>query len=152
MSTEGRVVFGKMDEVVFGKPAADSIAEQTHRLGAERVFLMVSGTLNRETGEIASIRAALGNRCSGLFDKMPPHTPRSAVIAAAAMAREDWPSIGSTMARRPSAKPTERSACLALPMGWPSCWPRALAAALIPLVRFRSPGAPAQPLSGGSPA
>jgi maleylacetate reductase len=88
MSTEGRVVFGKMDEVVFGKPAAEAVAEQSRRLGAERVFLMVSGTLNRETGEIAKIRAALGNRCAGLFDKMPPHTPRSAVIAAAAMARE----------------------------------------------------------------
>src|SRR6202040_4255790 len=75
MATEGRVIFGKMDEVVFGRPAAEAVAEQTRRLGAERVFLMVSGTLNRETGEIASIRAALGNRCSGLFDKMPPHTP-----------------------------------------------------------------------------
>jgi maleylacetate reductase len=88
MTGEGRVVFGKMDEVVFGKPAARAVAEQTLRLGAERVFLMVSGTLNRQTDEIAKIRAALGNRCVGLFDSMPPHTPRSAVIAAAAMARE----------------------------------------------------------------
>jgi maleylacetate reductase len=88
MPTEGRVVFGKMDEVVFGKPAADSVAEQTRRLGAERVLLMVSGTLHRETDEIGRIRAALGNRCVGVFDKMPAHTPRSAVIAAAAMARE----------------------------------------------------------------
>jgi maleylacetate reductase len=87
MSTEGRVVFGKMDEVVFGKPAAEAVAEQTRRMGAERVFLMVSGTLNRETDVIANIRAALGNRCAGVFDRMPPHTPRSAVIAAAEMAR-----------------------------------------------------------------
>src|ERR1700676_2998252 len=87
MPTEGRVVFGKMDEVVFGKPAAGQVAEQTRRLGAERVFLMVSGTLNRETGEIGKIRAALDNRCAGLFDKMPPHPPRSAVIEAAPMAR-----------------------------------------------------------------
>jgi alcohol dehydrogenase class IV len=88
MASEGRVVFGKMDEVVFGRPAADAVGEQTSRMGAERVLLMVSGTLNRETGEIARIRAALGNRCAGLFDRMPAHTPRSAVIAAAAMARE----------------------------------------------------------------
>jgi alcohol dehydrogenase class IV len=87
MTTEGRVVFGKMDEVDFGKPAADSVARQARRLGAERVLLMVSGTLNRETDEIAKVRAALGNRCAGVFDKMPAHTPRSAVIAAAAMAR-----------------------------------------------------------------
>jgi maleylacetate reductase len=88
MPTEGRVVFGKMDEVVFGKPAAIAVAELTRRMGAERVFLMVSGTLNRETDEIGKIRSVLGNRCAGLFDTMPPHTPRSAVIAAAAMARE----------------------------------------------------------------
>jgi maleylacetate reductase len=86
--TGGKVVFGKMDEVVFGRPAAEAVAEQTRRLGAERIFLMVSGTLNRATDEIAKIRSALGNRCVGVFDKMPPHTPRSAVIAAAAMARE----------------------------------------------------------------
>ena len=88
MTTEGRVVFGKMDEVVFGKPAAESVAEQARRLGSERVLLMVSGTLHRETDEIGKVRAALGNRCVGVFDKMPAHTPRSAVIAAAAMARE----------------------------------------------------------------
>jgi maleylacetate reductase len=88
MSAEGQVVFGKMDEVVFGKPAADTVAELTRRMGAERVFLMVSGTLNRKTQEIEKIRAALGNRCAGWFDKMPPHTPRSAVIAAAAAARQ----------------------------------------------------------------
>jgi maleylacetate reductase len=88
MVTSGRVVFGQMDEVVFGKPAADAVAEQTRRLDAQRVFLMVSGTLNRETDEIEKIRRALGNKCVGVFDKMPPHTPRSAVIAAAAQARE----------------------------------------------------------------
>ena len=88
MTTEGRVVFGKMEEVIYGKPAAAAVAEQATRLGAERVFLMVSGTLNRETDEISKIRAALGNRCAGVFDKMPAHTPRSAVAAAAAMARE----------------------------------------------------------------
>ena len=88
MDAGGKIVFGKMEEVVFGKPAAESITEQTRRLGAERIFLMVSGTLNRETDVIAKIQAALGNRCVGVFASMPPHTPRSAVIAAAAQARE----------------------------------------------------------------
>ena len=82
MTSSGRVVFGEMDEVVFGRPAAEAIAEQARRLGATRVFLLVSGTLNRDTDEIAKIRSALGNRCVGVYDKMPPHTPRSAVIRA----------------------------------------------------------------------
>ena len=83
-----RVVFDEMDEVVFGRPAAEVVAEQARRLGAERVFLMASGTLNRTTDEVAKVRHALGNRFAGLFDRMPPHTPRRAVIEAAAGARE----------------------------------------------------------------
>ena len=58
------------------------------RRGAERVFLMVSGTLNRTTDEIEKLRRALGNHCVGTFDNMPAHTPRAAVIAAAEQARE----------------------------------------------------------------
>ena len=85
MPQSGHVVFSQMEEVLFGKPAAETVAEQAK--GAQRVFLMVSGTLNRETDEIDKVRRALGNRCVGTFDQMPPHTPRKAVIAAAEQAR-----------------------------------------------------------------
>jgi maleylacetate reductase len=84
---KGRVVFGAMDEVVFGRPAAAAVVEQTDRLRASRAFLMVSGTLNRQTDEIDKIRRALGPRYAGMFDAMPPHTPREAVIAATNQAR-----------------------------------------------------------------
>jgi maleylacetate reductase len=84
---KGHVVFGAMDEVVFGTPAAEAVVAQMDRLGATRAFLMVSGTLNRQTGEIEKIRKALGSRCAATFDAMPPHTPREAVIAAAEQAR-----------------------------------------------------------------
>jgi maleylacetate reductase len=83
----GRVVFGAMDEVVFGRPAADAIAGQMDRLGSSRAFLMVSGTLNRTTDVIEKIRNRLGPRCVATFDAMPPHTPREAVIAATGEAR-----------------------------------------------------------------
>ena len=85
---KGRVVFGAMDEVVFGRHAAEAVVEQLDRLGAKRAFLMVSGTLNRETAEIENIRKAMGPRCVGTFDKMPAHTPRAAVIEAANQARD----------------------------------------------------------------
>jgi maleylacetate reductase len=84
---KGRVVFGAMDEVVFGTPAAEAIVGQMDRLGLGRAFLMVSGTLNRNTDEIEKIRKSLGSRCVSTFDAMPPHTPREAVIAAAEQAR-----------------------------------------------------------------
>jgi maleylacetate reductase len=88
MLQSGRVAFGAMETVAFGKPAADTLADEARRRDAKRVFLMVSGTLNRTTDEIAKVRRALGNRFAGLFDGMPPHTPRHAVVEAAAMARE----------------------------------------------------------------
>ncbi|MBS0526915.1 MAG: iron-containing alcohol dehydrogenase [Proteobacteria bacterium] len=76
-----------MEEVVWGKPAAETVAALAQKRGAERVFLMVSGTLNRTTDEIDRLRRALGNKCVGTFDRMPAHTPRSAVIAATDQAR-----------------------------------------------------------------
>jgi maleylacetate reductase len=76
-----------MEEVVFGRPASEAVVEQMDRLGASRAFLMVSGTLNRETDEIEKIRRALGPRHAATFDAMPAHTPRAAVIAAADQAR-----------------------------------------------------------------
>ena len=84
---KGRVVFGAMDEVVFGRPAAEAIVAQMDRLRAARAFLMVSGTLNRNTNAIETIRKALGSRYAATFDAMPPHTPREAVIAATGEAR-----------------------------------------------------------------
>ncbi|RPI30549.1 MAG: iron-containing alcohol dehydrogenase, partial [Hyphomicrobiaceae bacterium] len=76
-----------MDAVVFGKPAAEAVAEEARRLSATRVFLMVSSSLNRNTEEIANVKAALGNRCATVWDGMPPHTPRSAVLKATERAR-----------------------------------------------------------------
>ena len=84
---QGRVVYGAIEEVVFGHPAAEAVVAQMDRLGTRRAFLMVSGTLNRQTDEIAKIKDALGARCAGLFDAMPAHTPREAVIAATNAAR-----------------------------------------------------------------
>ncbi len=88
MVQSGRVAFGAMEEVLFGTPAAEAVAELARRYDAHRAFLMVSGTLNRNTDEIENVRRALGERCAGTFDHMPPHTPRHAVIDAANPARE----------------------------------------------------------------
>ena len=37
MLSSGRVVFGEMDEVVFGKPAAEAVAQQAQRRSDPRV-------------------------------------------------------------------------------------------------------------------
>ena len=88
MLTAGRVVFTDMEEVHYGKPADQSVAALVESYGAERVFVMASGTLDRETDEVEKVRRALGNKCVGTFASMPAHSPRSAVIAATRQARE----------------------------------------------------------------
>jgi maleylacetate reductase len=86
MIKRGQVSFSRMEKVVFGVPAAEAVAEQVARSDARRVYLMVSGSLNRQTDAINHIRQALGERCAAIFDRVPAHTPRKAVIEAAELA------------------------------------------------------------------
>ena len=88
MMQSGQVVFTGMDRVIFGRPAAEAVAGEAERLAAERVFLLVSGTLNRETDAVEEMAAALGPRYAGRWDHMPSHSPREAVVACANAARE----------------------------------------------------------------
>ena len=85
---QGRIALTRTESVVHGRPAAEAVVDEAERLGAERVFLLVSGTLNRETDEVRRLEAALGRRFAGLHDDMPAHTPREAVVACANRARE----------------------------------------------------------------
>ncbi|MFT5449570.1 MAG: maleylacetate reductase [Gammaproteobacteria bacterium] len=88
MTESGRVNFSHMDAVIYGRPAAEAVAEEARKLGANRVLLMVSNTLNNTTDEIETVRQALGNLCCGTFHSMAPHTPRNDVVAATRLARE----------------------------------------------------------------
>lgn len=45
----GEIVFTGMERVVFGRPAAQAVAEAADRLDAKRVFILAGGTLNRTT-------------------------------------------------------------------------------------------------------
>jgi maleylacetate reductase len=84
----GEIVFTAMERVVFGRPAAEAVAETAERLGARRVFILAGSTLNRKTDTVRRIAAALGDRYAGVHDEMPAHSPRDAVIACADKARE----------------------------------------------------------------
>lgn len=88
MTISGHIIFDQQEEVIYGQPAAKAIADVVSRLGASRVFLMVSGTLNKNTNEVEKVREALGNLYVGTFDAMPAHTSRKAVIEASEQARK----------------------------------------------------------------
>jgi maleylacetate reductase len=77
-----------MDRVIFGRPAAATVAAEAERLGSKRVFLIVSRTLNTTTPEIGKIAAALGERYAGVFDGVAQHTTREGALATTRAARE----------------------------------------------------------------
>lgn len=77
-----------MERVFFGRPFVEVVLEEVERLGARRVFLLVSNTLNNKTGEIQKLRDALGEKYAATYDDIPAHIPRDAVLRAAATARE----------------------------------------------------------------
>ncbi|HXN66136.1 MAG TPA: iron-containing alcohol dehydrogenase [Bradyrhizobium sp.] len=88
MRPPGSYQYPPMDFVIYGKPAADALREEAERLGASRVFLIASRTLNTKTDEIEKIRKSLGDRYAGTFDGIPQHTTREFVVKAAAVARD----------------------------------------------------------------
>lgn len=88
MQGSGSYRYPPMDLVIYGKPSATAIREEAERLGAQRVYLIVSRTLNTTTKEIAKIRAALGDLYAGTYDGVPQHTTREVVVKAAALALE----------------------------------------------------------------
>jgi maleylacetate reductase len=83
----GILIFPVLERLVYGEPAAQAVAAEAERRGAQRVFVMASGTLNRKTDAVARLRDALGARCVGVFDCMPSFTPRQAVLDATVEAR-----------------------------------------------------------------
>lgn len=84
----GTMIFTAMNRVIFGKAAAASILSEAERLGAKRVFVLSGRTLNTATDEVGKVRAALAGRFAGVFDHMPAHSPREAVVACANAARD----------------------------------------------------------------
>ena len=76
------------ERVFMGLRAADALSEEVARLGATRVFLLVSSSLRHNTDEIEQIQAALDDKIVAVYDGIPPHAPRIAVLSAAAAARD----------------------------------------------------------------
>src|SRR5262245_61518779 len=83
----GTVQWAAQERVIHGKPAADAVREEIQRIGAKRVLLTTTRSL---TGSrlVRDVTSALGDRCVGRFSEIRAHSPREAVIAGAALARE----------------------------------------------------------------
>jgi len=83
----GLYAYLPQERVIFGRPAAEALADEAARLGAARVLIVAPRTLARETTAIEEVARALGARHAAIFDGCRQHTPRATVIAAAEAAR-----------------------------------------------------------------
>src|ERR1700759_2631995 len=88
MRIAGSHQYPTMESVNYGKPAAEALREEAERLGAKRVYLIASRTLNTTTDEIEKIRQALGYRHAATFESIPQHTTREVVIKIARQAKD----------------------------------------------------------------
>jgi maleylacetate reductase len=76
-----------MDRVIYGIKLAEALEAEVKHLDAKAVYVMASGTLDRETDVVETVRQVLGNRLAGVCAKIGSHTPRVDVVAAANAAR-----------------------------------------------------------------
>ncbi len=77
-----------MERVHVGTPFAEAVTEEATRAGAQRVFLLVGGTISRETDWVDRLSRALHGKLAGSWNRMASHTPRGDVVDAANAARE----------------------------------------------------------------
>lgn len=83
----GIVQWTAQERVIHGKPVTDAVRAEIDRIGAKRVLLLTTRSLT-DSRLIREVTSALGDRCVGKFDAIRAHSPREAVIAGAALARE----------------------------------------------------------------
>jgi len=80
--------FPAIDRVIYGRAASEAIRDETERLGAKRVFLIASRTLNSKTDEIEKIKRTLGDKHAATFDGIAQHTTRKQAAEVARHANE----------------------------------------------------------------
>lgn len=78
--------FPRQERVIFGRPAASALVEESERLGCSRLFLVCSRSA-RASSFVEKIADAVGSRLAGTYFDMRPHSPRECVIGAADAAR-----------------------------------------------------------------
>jgi alcohol dehydrogenase class IV len=85
--------FLPQDRVIFGRPAAEAVAETADRMAKTRLLVVASKTLSRKTDVVAKIQSALAERCVGVFDECVEHVPRASVLSLASAVRNSEPDL-----------------------------------------------------------
>jgi maleylacetate reductase len=88
MTAPGRFTYFDIDRVVTGQPFDEALPEEAERAGAKRVYLIVGGTLSRETDVVDRLRSRLRDRLVGVCNRMAAHSPIDQAVDAAKEARK----------------------------------------------------------------
>jgi maleylacetate reductase len=80
--------YPRAEGVLFGTPWEEAMGAEVDRIGAHKVFAIVSGSLRAAMPLEAGLRGALGERFAGIFHGIRAHSPRDDVAQAAAAARD----------------------------------------------------------------
>ncbi len=80
--------YSQLRRVLLNMRATEAVPGLAAAAGAHRVLIIASGTLSRKTPVIGALKAALADRCAGVFDGIGSHTPRPDVLKALSVARE----------------------------------------------------------------
>ena len=73
----------ELDRVHFGIPATEALRTEAGQRGAQRIVVVTSKSLNRNTEAVTTALAQIAPQVVGLFDDCVEHTPRDSVIALA---------------------------------------------------------------------
>src|SRR4051812_22430081 len=77
----GAYEFLAQDRVVFGRRAAEEVAETARSLDRSRILIAASDALTKPDGVVEEIREVLGAACIGVYDRSVEQVPRSSVLA-----------------------------------------------------------------------
>jgi hypothetical protein len=70
---QGTHRYPPMERVIYGVPLAEALAQEVERIGANAVYVLASGTLERQTDVIDRVRAVLANKLAGVRQDRRPY-------------------------------------------------------------------------------
>jgi len=79
--------FPRQQAVIYGRPAAQVVAETAASLDARRLLITTTRSLAGPGGLAEQFARDLGDLCVGVFSQITAHSPRTSVIAGAQEAR-----------------------------------------------------------------
>ena len=77
----------RQEMIVYGRPAAQAVADTARSFGAQRLLITSTKSLSGPDGLATALARELGDVCVGVFSDIGAHSPREGVIGGAAEAR-----------------------------------------------------------------